>query len=95
MPKYVLRANGWVDPDTGQPMPIPQRDGICVPTIRGDIPDYVSPVTGKVVSGRAARRDEMAKHDLVEVPPRPKDKKVVHSKKLAERLGYEWSGLKA
>lgn len=95
MKKYVLRESGWVDPSTGEPMPIPVRTGLCVPTIRADIPDYISPITGKPVRGRAERREEMKRHNVVEAPPRPKEKRVVHSKKLAERLGYEWSGKKA
>ena len=39
-----------------------------------DTPDYCSPVTGKVVSGRAARREEMKVHNVREVDPSEKAK---------------------
>lgn len=34
-----------------------------------DIPEYISPITGKPVDGRAARREEMKRHNCREVDP--------------------------
>jgi hypothetical protein len=46
-------------------------------TVRGDIPDFVSPVDGSVVRGRAGLREHCARHDVVPsaelagLPPKP------------------------
>ena len=47
------------------------------PTIQGDLPDFVSPIDGSVVHGRAGLRDHCARHnvvptvDLEGLPPKP------------------------
>jgi len=41
----------------------------AAPYIRGDLPAYVSPVTGKPVDGRAARREDLARTGCREVDP--------------------------
>lgn len=46
-------------------MPIPERGEICVPHVISDIEPYQSPVDGSYVSGRAARRDDLKKHNCV------------------------------
>jgi len=33
--------------------------------VRGDIPDFISPIDGTVVAGRAAMRDHCKRHDVV------------------------------
>ena len=40
-----------------------------MPYIRGDLPTYISPVTGKPVEGRAARREDLARSGCREVDP--------------------------
>ena len=35
------------------------------PTILGDLPDFISPIDGTVVSGRAGMREHCRKHDVV------------------------------
>lgn len=40
-----------------------------MPYIRSDLPAYVSPVTGKIVEGRAARREDLARSGCREVDP--------------------------
>jgi hypothetical protein len=64
MPKYTWRNGRFEDRD-GEAMPIPERDGICVPHVIADIEPYQSPVDGSYVSGRAARRDDLKKHNCV------------------------------
>jgi hypothetical protein len=46
-----------------------RASSLPMPYIRGDIPAYVSPVTGKIVEGRAARRDDLARAGCREVDP--------------------------
>ena len=49
----------------------------ATPTIQGDLPDFVSPIDGSVVHGRAGLRDHCARHDVVPsaelagLPPKP------------------------
>jgi hypothetical protein len=33
--------------------------------VYGDLPDFISPIDGKVVSGRAGMRDHCARHNVV------------------------------
>ena len=46
-------------------------------TVMGDIPDFVSPIDGTVVSGRAGLREHCRRHDVVPtaelkgLPPKP------------------------
>lgn len=40
-----------------------------MPYIRGDLPAYKSPVTGKVIEGRAARREDLARTGCRELDP--------------------------
>lgn len=35
------------------------------PMVRGDLPDFVSPIDGSVVSGRAGLRDHCRRHSVV------------------------------
>ena len=49
------------------------------PSVRGDLPDFVSPIDGSVVSGRAGLRDHCRRHgvvptsELAGLPPKPRN----------------------
>ena len=45
------------------------RSDLPMPYIRSDIPPYESPITGKIIEGRAARREDLAKSGCREVDP--------------------------
>lgn len=53
------------------------QDAQGAPAILGDVPDFVSPVDGTVVSGRAALREHCLRHNVVPteelkgLPPKP------------------------
>ena len=53
------------------------------PMVFGDLPEYTSPVTGLVVSGRRARRE-----DLKRTRSRPWEGMEQESKEAARRRGY-------
>lgn len=42
---------------------------VALPSIMRDIPAYRSPVTGQMVDGRSARRDDLARSNCREVDP--------------------------
>jgi hypothetical protein len=69
MTTYVWR-DGWVDKQTGERMEVPDR--ICVPTVRSDIPEYASPIDGRLISGRAQQREDLKRNDCVLAPPAKK-----------------------
>lgn len=85
MAKYVFREGKFVDRETGKPMVSEENkrrfkkmlEERKAPLIRPDLPDYLSPVTGELVSGRVARREDLKKHDCYEIDP--------PSKPLSER----------
>lgn len=41
----------------------------AMPAVRGDVAAYVSPVNGKLIEGRAARREDLARTGCREVDP--------------------------
>jgi len=64
---------------------IPERDSRGR-VIAPDLPDFVSPIDGKVYSGRAGLREHCAKHDVVPtadlagLPPLPRQREIVRSR---------------
>lgn len=69
MARYVFRDGNFRDPSTGAAMPMPDRIGLCVPYIVSDMEPYQSPVDGRLISGRGARRDDLKRHGCVEYEP--------------------------
>lgn len=86
MPTYVWRNGDLVNKDTGEPMVI--YDPLWEPEspyIVFDTPGYVSPVSGKWVDGRSARREDLKKNDCVELPPPTKERRQFNEERLAMR----------
>lgn len=69
MTRYTWKDGCFRDA-AGEPMPIPEREGVCMPQVLSDTPEYISPVTGKPVDGRAARREDLKRSGCIEAPPR-------------------------
>lgn len=71
MAKYVWRdgATGergqWIDKATGEPMEIPDRP-VQRPLVFADLPGYRSPIDGKWIEGRRARRYDLEKNNCVD-----------------------------
>lgn len=67
MAVFVFRDGRMVDKATGLPMnPEPLQGAFPCPRVIADIPAYRSPVTGEVISGRRAKRDDLARHNCVD-----------------------------
>jgi hypothetical protein len=62
MARYVWRDGDFRDKSTGEPMPLPERSGVCRPmfVISDHSEPYRSVVTGQIIEGRAAHREEVA-----------------------------------
>jgi hypothetical protein len=70
--RYTWRDGKFVDKATGEPMlSDAERNSttIAMPYIRSDLPGYMSPVTGKWIEGRSARREDLARTGCREVDP--------------------------
>src|SRR5687768_8140921 len=81
MTRYVWRDGDLRDPVTGEPMVIPQRNGICMPRIISDVPEYESPASGKMITSRSQQRDDLKRHDCV-LSDKPRQK--------FDREEYKW-----
>lgn len=72
MARYVWRRGAFRVPSTDEPMPIPERDGVCCPRVMSDIEEYRSPIDGSLITSRSQRRYDLEKNGCVEAPPRKK-----------------------
>lgn len=66
---YVWRGNGFIEKFTGRKMIVPSREKLCAPTVIPDIPEYRSPVDGRMVGSRSERRDDLKRNNCVEWEP--------------------------
>lgn len=71
MPRYrQIHINGeWSLVDVNS---IPESE-TSSPYIMGDIPEYTSPVDGRLISGRKQRREDLKRNGCVEYDPGMKD----------------------
>jgi len=85
--KTTYRWDGerFVDKRTGEPMEAP--DVIAVPYIASDIAPYLSVASGKMVDGRAARREDLKRTGCREVDPSEYKIESARTEKWAKRLG--------
>lgn len=63
MVTYVMRDGVLVEKDKAPPL---RKETRCMPC---DLPEYISPITGKPVDGRTERREELKRHGCREVDP--------------------------
>lgn len=71
MPRYVRRDGRFVNAQTGEPMlSDAERNGpVSCPTVISDIPDYRSPIDGRLITSRSERRDDLKRNNCVEFEP--------------------------
>lgn len=62
-----MRRRYRYDPKTKEMVEIPPRRPVAGVTIMPDIQPFVSPITGKVISGRAALREHNKMHNVTNV----------------------------
>ena len=68
MPKYVLRDGQLVDKDTGLPMLNQEERArpLQTPASYSDLPGYRSPIDGRWIEGRRARKYDLEKNNCVD-----------------------------
>lgn len=74
MPKFVLRDGRLVDKDTGLPMLNQEERArpLQTPASYSDIPGYRSPIDGRWIEGRRARKYDMEKNNCVDANDLPR-----------------------
>lgn len=90
MTRYRWDGDRFVDRD-GIPMPTEIRDFVPSPYVVRDV-SYKSPLSGKEITSRSQRREEMKIHGVREVDPSERKAKDIfyHNKKYAEAAGRDW-----
>ncbi len=95
MPSYRVADDGsLIDKATGEKF-VRKSRLICMPRVQSDIPDYISPVTGKPVSGIAQRREDLKRSGCVdarELGDSFGKRRGVRTEKYAKRLGLPLIG---
>ena len=71
MPTFVLRDGQMVDKATGAPMVDRNDWSPTAPQIQSDYEGYQSPVTGKWVEGKRARRYDLESNNCVDARELP------------------------
>lgn len=86
--RYVLRGETWVDKATGKLMKT-KGDFVPTPRLQRDIAPYMSMTTQKMIDGRAAQRDDLARSGCRVADP-SEFKVTYNDKKNAIRERAEW-----
>ena len=80
----------WVDKKTNEPMYVPDRGPEpSIPMVVSDTPEYLSPVTGRPVDGRRARREDLARSGCVPFEPLSNRPRGVGNPKMAAKYGVK------
>lgn len=83
--RYVFDKDGdLVERKTGEPLNGNMPDRVALPMLVRDV-HYKSPLSGKEVTSRSQRREEMKVHNVREVDP-TEYRPVYRSRKWAERM---------
>jgi hypothetical protein len=92
MPRYTWKHGiGFVDA-AGERMPLPEISEIMAPEIISYIPEYRSPIYGKLISSRSSQREDLKVNDCILLEPRKKPrgyKNAAWAKKRGLPLNYE------
>lgn len=87
MSSFVWKDGRWRDKKTGEPMETPDTNEVCVPRLWRDIPEYRSPIDGRIISSRSTRREDLKRNDCIEIDPRPKEKRGYRNPNFALKRG--------
>ena len=67
--RWNAELSRFEDKRTGEPMQVKDRNAICKPYVQSDIPEYRSPIDGKLIGSRSTRREDLKKNDCVPWEP--------------------------
>lgn len=88
----------FVDKKTREPMIDPKSKAnwsneiaTCAPMVVSDTPEYISPATGKLISGKKERREDLRKSGCVPWEPISNRPRGVASERMAKKYGLKVS----
>lgn len=64
---FVLREGQLVNKRTGEV--VPSTGEIAMPMVMRDIPEYESPIDGRLITSRSERREDLKRNNCIEVDP--------------------------
>lgn len=89
MARFVKRGGQWVNISTGEPMVTDAERSrpVACPMVISDIPEYASPIDGRMITSRSARRDDLKRNGCYEYEPSlsPTKGKIRNAKFAAKR----------
>lgn len=94
MAKFVMRDGHWVNKATGEPMlsESERNAPIACPMIISDIPEYASPIDGRMITSRSERRDDLKRNNCYEYEPSLSPTKgKIRNKAFAAKRGLQVS----
>ena len=94
MARYIFKDGRFVDPQTGSPMlsDDDRAKPVAMPMIISDIPEYRSPIDGRLITSRSERRDDLKRNNCVDARdfPSPTGGKI-RNKAFAKKHGLKVS----
>lgn len=94
MPVFVRRNGQMVNKATGEPMLTEEQRNapLALPTVISDIPEYASPIDGRMITSRSERRDDLKRNGCVEYEPSLSPTKgKIRNKAFAAKRGLQVS----
>ena len=89
MASYVWKNGTFVDKATGEEMVVPDGPVAC-PQVMPDTPGYASPIDGRWIEGRSARREDLIRNGCQEAGDRRRlNDGMARNEKFARRHGLK------
>lgn len=89
---YIWKDGGFYEKLTGKRMILPTREALAMPSVLSDIPEYRSPIDGKLITSRSHRREDLARNNCVEWEPSLSPTKgKFRNKRFCEKHGLQVS----
>lgn len=63
---FVWRDGGFYEKHTGKRMILSARESLSMPSVMSDIPEYRSPIDGKLITSRSQRREDLKASNCVD-----------------------------
>ena len=91
--RYVYRDGDlYSKTGNGAPIDIPEREFLCSPMVMRDTPEYSSPIDGRPITSRSARREDLIRNSCVEADPPRKGTRYLKNKRFCAKRGLPFEG---
>lgn len=92
---YIYRDGKLIEKRSGAVLKARSDAPLACPMIMRDIPEYNSPIDGRVIGSRSERREDLKRNGCVEWDPAfspTKGKPVFKNKRFARKYNLPWIG---